>query len=91
VSIALGVLTIVFAWRRSSDRATATWATFGFIVTYPITQAAAILYPGAAFFDPDFEKITPLGIPIQLWLGALQVSLAALATWLALRSKPASP
>ena len=89
MSIALGLLTIVFAWRRSSDRATATWATFGFIVTYPITQAAAFLYPGTAFFDPEFEKITPLGIPIQLWLGVLQVSLASLATWLSLRSKQA--
>ena len=43
-------------------------------------------YPGTAFFDPEFEKITPRGIPIQLWLGVLQVSLASLATWLSLRS-----
>lgn len=90
MSIALGSLTILFAWRRSADLATTTWAAFGFAVTYPLTQAAAILYPGTAFFDPEFEKIAPLGVPLQLWLDLLSVSLASLAAWRCLRSKPAA-
>lgn len=85
MTIALGLFTLVFAWRRSQDRVTSAWATFCFAVTYPLTQAAAIAYPGTAFFDPEFRKILLLGIPIQLWLGTATTSLAGLATWLSLR------
>lgn len=82
MSIALGALTIFFAWRRWDP-----WPAFWFAVTYSVTQAAAIAYPGAAFFDPEFAPMLVLGAPIQLWFGATAVSLAALATWLSLRAR----
>lgn len=89
MSIVLGLLTIVFAWRRSSDIMGSAWAAFAFVITYPLTQAAAILYPGTAFFDPEFVRLEPLGVPLQLWLGGLQVALASLAVWACMRSRSA--
>ncbi len=89
MSIALGALTILFAWRRS-EHVTSTWAAFGFAVTYSVTQAAAIAYPGTAFFDPEFAPMLVLGAPIQLWFGATAVALAGLAAWLSLRGSARS-
>lgn len=86
MSIALGALTLVFAWRPSADRVTSTWAAFAFATTYSVTQAA-IAYPGTAFFDPEFVPMLVLGAPIQLWFGFTAVSLAGLATWLSLRGR----
>jgi hypothetical protein len=52
-----------------------------------VTQAAAIAYPGTAFFDPEFTPMLVLGVPIQLWFGSTALALASLATWLSLRER----
>lgn len=87
MSLLLGLMTIVFAWRKTSDRVTSVLAVSGFAALYWISQGAAILYPGTAFFDPQFvtPNSYPLGIALQLYIGGGYLALTALAGWLALR------
>jgi hypothetical protein len=87
MSVLLGLMTIVFAWRKTGDRTTAVITTAAFAALYWISQAAAILYPGTAFFDPQFvtPNSYPLGIAIQVYIEAGCLTLIALASWLALR------
>ena len=87
ISFILALLTIVFAWRKTSDRRGAIYATAGFAAAYWVTQAAAIAYPNTAFYDPEFTPAHAftLGLPIQAYFEILFISLIALASWLALR------
>jgi len=66
MSLLLSLLTICFAWRKTSDQREAVLATAGFAVAYWVTQATAILYPDTAFYDPEF--ITASGCPEPLVL-----------------------
>jgi hypothetical protein len=87
MSVLLSLLTIFFAWRKTSDRREAVLATAGSAATYWVTQATAILYPNTGFFDPEF--VTPhsfsLGIPVQAYFEIGFLSLITLASWLAIR------
>ena len=87
MAVVLALLTIVFAWRRTSDRRGAIYATAGFATAYWVTQAAAIAYPNTAFYDPEFTPAHAftLGLPIQAYFEILFISLIALASWLAFR------
>src|SRR5437870_13299476 len=49
MSLLLSLLTILFAWRKTSDRRGAVFATAAFAAAYWVTQAAAISYPNTAF------------------------------------------
>ena len=90
MSVLLSLLTIFFAWRKTSDQREGVLATAAFAATYWITQATAIAYPNTAFFDPEF--LTPysfrLGLPTQAYFEIGFLSVITLASWLALR-KPA--
>ena len=87
MSSLLALLTIFFAWRKTSDQREVVLATAGFTATYWITQATAISYPNTGCFDPEF--LTPssfrLGLPAQAYFEIGFLSLITLATWLALR------
>jgi hypothetical protein len=87
MSIALSVMSVFFAWRKTSDRQTTVYAAAGFAALYWVTQATAILYPGTAFYDPEF--LTPnsflLGLPGQAYFQIGSFALIGLASWLALR------
>jgi hypothetical protein len=87
MSVLLGLMTIVFAWRKTDDRTSAVIATSGFAALYWISQGAAILYPGTAFFDPQFvtPNSYPLGIALQVYIEIANLALILLASWLALR------
>jgi len=87
MSVLLGLMTVVFAWRKTSDRTSAVIAASGFAALYYISQSSAILYPGTAFFDPQFitPNSYPLGIALQVYLEIFYYLLVALASWLALR------
>ena len=87
MSVLLGLMTIVFAWRKTGDRTSAVIAASGFGALYWISQGAAILYPGTAFFDPQFitPNSFPLGIALQVHIEIFYLALIALASWLALR------
>ena len=49
MSLLLSLLTIFFAWRKTSDQREAVFATAGFAAAYWVTQATAISYPNTAF------------------------------------------
>ena len=54
MSVLLSLLTIFFAWRKTSDRRETALATAAFGATYWVTQATAISYPNTAFYAPEF-------------------------------------
>jgi hypothetical protein len=87
MSIFLGLMTIAFAWRRTSDKRTTVFAAIAFSAAYAITQMTAILYPGTAFYDPEFVLTNGLllGLPRQIYFNILSLAITALASWLALR------
>src|SRR4029077_17277230 len=87
MSLLLSLLTIDFAWRRTSDRREAVLATAGFAAAYWVTQATAILYPNTAFYDPEFITANsfPLGLPIQAYFDLGFLLLITLASGLAMR------
>ena len=82
-SIMLGLLTVFFAWRRSSDRRGAVLATTACASVYWTSQATAIAYPGTAFFDGAGEYL--LGMPAQVVVELVVMSVIAVATWCAVR------
>ena len=89
MSVLLGVMTLFFAWRRSSDRITSIWAASGFASIYWITQALAIIYPGTAAVDPEYKTpgSYPLGIASQYYIDAVFLVIIGFATWTALRQR----
>ncbi len=86
-SIFLALLTIFFAWRKSTDRLGAVMAASAFAAVYWVTQAGAILYPGTAAFDPEFVQPNSyvLGLAQQNYIEIVFLALIALAAWLALK------
>jgi hypothetical protein len=86
-SITLGILSIFFAWRKTSDRVNAVLAVSGFSAIYWVTQAGAVLYPGTAAFDPEFvtPDSYPLGLPQQNYIQFIYLAMTGLAAWLALK------
>ena len=87
MSVLLSLLTIFFAWRKTSDRREAVLATAGFAATYWVTQATALSYPNTDFYDPEFRPAhrSGLSLPGQVPFEIGFLSAIALAGWLALR------
>jgi len=87
-SILLGILTIFFAWRKTSDRLNTVLAVTSFASLYWVAQAGAILYPGTAAFDPEFITSTSylLGLPLQTYAELVSLMFIGIAAWLALKS-----
>jgi hypothetical protein len=92
MSVVLSLLTIFFAWRKTSHQREAVLATAGFAATYWVTQATAISYPNTDFHDPEFRPAhhSRLSLPGQAYFEIGFLSVVALASWLALR-KSAHP
>ena len=86
-SIILGILTVFFAWRKTTDRLNAVFAVSAFAAIYFVAQAGAILYPGTAAFDPEFVTSTSyiLGLPQQSYIEILYILVTVVAAWLALK------
>jgi hypothetical protein len=87
MSIFLPLLSIFFAWRKTTDQRLSVLATAGCSAAYWVTQATAILYPNTAFYDPEFIRTDSfrLGLPGQAYFEIVFLSLIALASWFALR------
>jgi hypothetical protein len=90
-SIFLCALTFYGASVRTQDKTLTLMSTTAFAAMYWVTQALAIVYPGTAFMDPEFD--TPraylLGLPAQVTIDIIALCLIALATTYAIR-KPSS-
>jgi hypothetical protein len=89
-SIFLCAVTIYFASVRTQDKTLVLVSTTACAAMYWVTQALAIIYPGTAFMDPEFN--TPnaylLGLPAQVTIDIIALFLIAFATSYAIR-KPA--
>lgn len=83
----LALATLYFVWRRRGDAGSHLRAAVVFAGLYWVSQAVAILYPGAAYFDPQFD--TPdmyvAGLPVQ---AVIEIVVLALIAGAALLSRP---
>jgi hypothetical protein len=87
VSIFLAALTIYFANSRTRDRRLTLVATTSSAALYWMTQALAIVYPGTAFVDPEFDtpKAYLLGLPAQVTIDMIALCLVGYASYQAAR------
>jgi hypothetical protein len=86
LSILLGLMTILFTWRKTGERLSAVIAASGFEGVFCICFFTAALYPNASYNShPEATETLPLGIPPQLYICFTMLALIALASWLALR------
>ncbi len=69
----LGLLTLWFLWGQRGNRQQTLQLAVLFGSLYWLTQAGAILFPGTAFYDPEFEpgSQAPMQLYIDLLLGTL--------------------
>jgi hypothetical protein len=88
-SILFAGLSILFAWRKTTDRRGAVLAASSFAAVYWVAQAGAILYPGTAAFDPEFVTPTSyiLGLALQNYIEIACLVLIGIAAWLALKPR----
>ncbi|MFE1174396.1 DUF6640 family protein [Streptomyces sp. NPDC058773] len=84
----LALATLYFVWRRRGDADSSLRAAVVLAGLYWVSQAAAILYPGAAYFDPQFDKpgMYVAGLPVQ---AVIEIAALALIAGGALLARPA--
>ncbi len=58
---------------------------------YFVSQSTAILYPGTAYLDPEFEPETAPRIPVAVVIDSAYLSAVAVASWLGLRACRRTP
>jgi hypothetical protein len=92
-SIFLAALTIFFATSKTHDRSITLIATTSLAALYWVTQALAIVYPGTAFVDPEFNTPSAylLGLPAQVVVDVIALSLVSVASSLAARKSALWP
>ena len=89
MSSLLGVMTLFFAWRGSTDRLTSVWAASGFASLYRVTQALAIVYPGTSVIDAKYT--TPGShIASQYSIAAVFLRLVGITTRTGMRRRHSS-
>ena len=91
MGLLLGLLALWYVWRRS-DRAGGFTAALLFAALYWVTQASALLYPGAATIDPQFRSTAVWqfgGVPVQIFVDIVALALLAIAYLLHRRRDPA--
>ena len=86
-AIFLGAMTCVLAGSRTLDKKLTMISTVGFASAFWITQYFAILYPGTAFVDPEYDTPSAyiLGFHAQPVLDVIALTIIAVAAWLAVR------
>jgi hypothetical protein len=84
-AIFLAVFTIFFAAKKTQDRRITLIATTSLAAMYWVTQALAIVYPGTAFVDPEFNTPSAylLGLPAQVTIDIIALCLITTASFLA--------
>ncbi|MEE4418766.1 MULTISPECIES: DUF6640 family protein [Streptomyces] len=87
----LGLTTLYFVWRRRGDARSHLRAAVVLAALYWVSQAVAIFYPGAAYFDPQFDKpdMYVAGLPVQAVIEIVVLALIGGAVLL-LRPAPCS-
>ncbi|MGA4880756.1 DUF6640 family protein [Streptomyces lydicamycinicus] len=84
----LALATLYFVWRRRGDAGSNLRAAVVLAGLYWVSQALAIFYPGAAYFDPQFDKpdMYVAGLPVQ---AVIEIVALALIGGAVLLSRPA--
>jgi hypothetical protein len=87
ISVVLCLLTCFIASRKATDKALTLIATVGFASAFWVSQFCAILYPGTAFVDPEYDTPSAyiLGFHAQPFLDVVAICLILFAAWLAAR------
>lgn len=88
-AIPFAALSLWHLWgQRPADRVALRWGTL-FAALYYLTQAAAILFPGTALFDPEFADEQPrvAGITLNVLIGQAVLLYPLLAAGYALESR----
>jgi hypothetical protein len=85
MSLLLGGLTIFLAWWPSNHVPEVVLAAAAAGSLYFISQSAAILYPNTDYFDPEFKRLTILGVPLAAAIAMVELFAVAVACWLGLR------
>jgi hypothetical protein len=85
MSLLLGGLTIFLAWWPSNHVPEVVFAAAAAGSLYFISQSAAILYPNTDYFDPEFKRLTILGVPLAAAIAMVELFAVAVACWLGLR------
>ena len=69
MSLLLGAMTLIFAWRKTTARLSDVIAASAFAALYWVAQGLAIVYPGTAAIDPEFVTAHsyPGGIANQVY------------------------
>ena len=81
-SVALGVLTLFFAWSNTNDPRISLFASASCASLYWVCQTLAILYPGTRYFDSDTKAVYLLGLPAQAWAAIFILAVVGLACWM---------
>ncbi len=84
LSILLGGLTTLLAWKSSRNVPGMVAAAGGAASLYFISQSTAIVYPNTAYSDLEVPP-TVLGFPAAHAIDGVYLSAVALATWLGFR------
>ena len=85
MSLLLGGLTIFLAWWPSNNVPAMVGVAAVAASLYFITQSTAILYPNAAYFDPEFKPQTVRGVPLAVVIDVIYLSAVVVASWLGFR------
>ena len=86
-TIFLGALTGALACLPTSDKRLTMLSTIGVAAAFWVTQFLAILYPGTAFADPEFDTPSAyvLGFHAHPFLDVVALAVLVFAAWLASR------
>jgi len=89
LSIMLGLMTILFAWRKTRDRVSAVIAASGFEGGYCLCFYTALLYPTPRSTVIRKQKwCFRSGSQPHEYISFVMLAMIALAGWLALRPRP---
>ena len=84
MGLLLGISALVYLWHNAD--ASGRFATAVLLAAlYWVTQASAILYPGAATIDPEFKATSVwqvAGFPVQILVDIAALSLLGLAVFI---------
>jgi len=87
LSIMLGLMTILFAWRKTGDRVSAVIAASGFAGFIVSVSIRPHCTQHSFNSHPEAKVVFPLGIAHQEYMSCVMLALIALASWLALRPR----
>ncbi|MEV0432347.1 DUF6640 family protein [Nocardia sp. NPDC050413] len=88
MSLLLGVIALVLLMRRGGDRLPTLGPACAILAVPWLALLGALLFPGTAIQDPEFDNPSPLGLHPQVLLSLILLALLLAAVLLAARKRP---